>query len=63
MKKEREDRPYFDENKNYLDDDPKPLFDKHKIIEEKVVIKRIRKQFLSSNKREFLFARYYTKLI
>ena len=47
MKKEREDRPYFDENKNYLDDDPKPLFDKQKIIEEKVVIKRIRKQFLS----------------
>ena len=47
MKKEREDRPYFDENKNYLDDDPKPLFDKQKIIEETVVIKRIRKQFLS----------------
>ena len=47
MKKEREDRPYFDENKNYLDEDPKPLFDKQKIIEEKVVIKRIRKQFLS----------------
>ena len=21
MKKEREDRPYFDENKNYLDED------------------------------------------
>ena len=41
MKKEREDRPYFDENKNYLDEDPKPLFDKQKIIEEKVVIKRI----------------------
>ena len=48
MKKEREDRPYFDENKNYLDEDPKPLFDKQKIIEEKVVIKRIRKQFALS---------------
>ena len=34
MEKERENRPYFDENKNYLDDEPKPLFDRKKVIEE-----------------------------
>ena len=63
MKKEREDRPYFDENKNYLDEDPKPLFDKQKIIEEKVVIKRIRKQFLSYKEAEIIYSLQHKKLL
>ena len=63
MGKKKEDRPYFDENKNYLDEDPKPLFDKQKIIEEKVVIKRIRKQFLSYKEAEIIYSLQHKKLL
>ena len=63
MEKERENRPYFDENKNYLDDEPKPLFDRKKVIEEKVVIKRIRKEFLSYKEAEIVYSLQHKKLL
>ena len=63
MGKQKEDRPYFDESKNYLDDDPKPLFDKKKVIEEKVVIKRIQKQFLSYKEAEIIYSLQHKKLL
>ena len=63
MEKQKEDRPYFDENKNYLEDDPKPLFDKKKVIQEKVVIQRIRKQFLSYKEAEIIYSLQHKKLL
>ena len=59
----KEDRPYFDENKDYVGDDPKPLFNKQKVTEEKVVIKRIRKQFLSCKEAEIIYSLQHKKLL
>lgn len=59
----KEDRPYFDENKDYVGDDPKPLFNKQKVTEEKVVIKRIRKQFLSYKEAEIIYSLQHKKLL
>lgn len=63
MENIEQDRPYFDENKNYLDDGTEPIFNKQKVIEEKVVIRKIRKQFLSYKEAEIIYSLQHKKLL
>ena len=66
MRKEKEDRPYFDEERDYVGEHEaervKPL-DKKVIVQEKLVVQTLRKKWLTYRDAEIVYSLQHKKIL
>ena len=66
MGKKKEDRPYFDENRNYVgeheNERAKPL-DRNVVVQEKLVVQTLRKKWLRYKDAEIVYSLEHKKIL